>query len=90
MKEIFAALYLILLRAAEGKCLVWFTFQMQFTGLPYDSLEDFYFSEYSDDLTNEVIENENVQRAPAFISESMKFIVNEGETITLPCLVTRY
>jgi len=75
MKEIFAALYLILLRAAEG--------------LPYDSLEDFYFSEYSDDLTNEVIENENVQRAPAFISESMQFIVNEGETITLPCLVTR-
>jgi len=58
-------------------------------GLPYGSLEDLYNPEYDYDEDNEVSEEGAVMKAPGFVSETMNLVVNEGETIRLPCIVTR-
>eukprot|EP00090_Calanus_glacialis_P007213 TRINITY_DN15667_c0_g1_i4.p1 TRINITY_DN15667_c0_g1~~TRINITY_DN15667_c0_g1_i4.p1 ORF type:complete len:475 (-),score=83.63 TRINITY_DN15667_c0_g1_i4:269-1693(-) len=58
-------------------------------GLPYDSIEDLYSPEYDYDEDNEVSEEGDVMKAPGFVSETMNLVVNEGETIRLPCIVTR-
>jgi len=58
-------------------------------GLPYGSLEDLYSPEYDYDEDNEVSEEGDVMKAPGFVSETMNLVVNEGETIRLPCIVTR-
>jgi len=58
-------------------------------GLPYGSLEDLYNPEYNYDEDNEVSEEKAVMKPPGFKSETMNLVVNEGETITLPCIVTR-
>ena len=60
------------------------------SGLPYGSLEDLYNPEYDYDEDNEVSEEGAVMKAPGFVSETMNLVVNEGETIRLPCIVTRY
>jgi hypothetical protein len=59
-------------------------------GLPYSSIEDLYSREYDYDEDNEVSEEGDVMKAPGFVSETMNLVVNEGETIRLPCIVTRY
>lgn len=53
---------------------------------PYGNLEDLYNPEYEDyDQHNEVSE----LSAPRFVSSQLDLVVNEGETIRLPCIVTR-
>lgn len=55
---------------------------------PYGNLEDLYNPEYEDyDQHNEVAELE--LKAPRFVSSQLDLVVNEGETIRLPCIVTR-
>ena len=58
-------------------------------GTPYKSVYDMYSPEYAYDEDNEVSEEEDVEKAPAFVSETKNLVVNEGETISLPCIVTR-
>ena len=48
-----------------------------------------YNPEYAYDEDNEVSEEEDVEKAPEFVSETINLEVNEGETISLPCIVTR-
>ena len=48
-----------------------------------------YSPEYAYDEDNEVSEEEDVEKAPEFVSETINLVVNEGETISLPCIVTR-
>ena len=52
-------------------------------------MEDLYSPEYDYDEDNEVSEEGAVMKAPGFVSETMNLVVNEGETIRLPCIVTR-
>ena len=55
---------------------------------PYGNLEDLYNPEYEDyDQHNEVSGAE--LSAPRFVSSQLDLVVNEGETIRLPCIVTR-
>ena len=56
----------------------------------HTSIEDLYSPEYAYDEDNEVSEEGDVMKAPGFVSETINLVVNEGETITLPCIVTRY
>ena len=58
-------------------------------GIPYGSLEDMYSPEYSYDEDNEVKEEEDVDITPKFVTETMNLVVTEGDTIVLPCVVTR-
>eukprot|EP00091_Calanus_sinicus_P007342 TRINITY_DN1834_c0_g1_i8.p1 TRINITY_DN1834_c0_g1~~TRINITY_DN1834_c0_g1_i8.p1 ORF type:complete len:294 (-),score=50.93 TRINITY_DN1834_c0_g1_i8:1308-2189(-) len=58
-------------------------------GLPYGSLEDLYSPEYDYDEDNEVSEEGDLMKAPGFVSQTINLVVNEGETIRLPCIVTR-
>ena len=58
-------------------------------GIPYKSVYDMYSPEYAYDEDNEASEEEDVEKAPEFVSETMNLVVNEGETISLPCIVTR-
>ena len=48
-----------------------------------------YSPEYAYDEDNGVSEEEDVAKAPEFVSKTMNLVVNEGETIVLPCVVTR-
>ena len=59
---------------------------------PYGNLEDLYNPDYEDyDENNEVSEeaDDAVLKPPGFVSSSVDLVVNEGETIRLPCIVTR-
>ena len=59
----------------------------QLSGTPYGNLEDLYGS-YDDN--NEVAEEEEaIMKAPSFVSLPLDVVVNEGETIRLPCIVSR-
>merc|ERR1719308_643418 len=58
-------------------------------GKPYGSLEDMYSPEYSYDEDNEVTEDKDVDVTPGFVTKTMSLVVNEGDTIILPCVVTR-
>jgi len=58
-------------------------------GIPYGSLEDMYSPEYSYDEDNEVTQEEDVDVTPKFVTETMNLVVTEGDTIVLPCVVTR-
>jgi len=58
-------------------------------GKPYGSLEDMYSPEYSYDEDNEVTEDKDVDVTPGFVTKTMNLVVNEGDTIILPCVVTR-
>ena len=60
---------------------------------PYGNLEDLYNPDYEDyDENNEVSEeaDDAVLKPPGFVSSSVDLVVNEGETIRLPCIVTRW
>jgi hypothetical protein len=59
------------------------------TGVPYGYVEDLYSPEYSNDDANEVSEEGGVIAAPGFVSDSLDLVVTEGDTIVLPCIVTR-
>jgi hypothetical protein len=59
-------------------------------GLPYSSIEDLYSPEYKYEEDNEMSEEGDVMKAPGFVSETLQLVVKEGETIRLPCIVTRY
>lgn len=59
-------------------------------GTPYGNLEDLYNTDYGDyDDNNEVNEEDAIMEAPGFVSSRLDLVVNEGETIRLPCIVTR-
>ena len=58
-------------------------------GIPYGSLEDMYSPEYSYDEDNEVTEDKDDDVTPGFVTKTMNLVVNEGDTIVLPCVVTR-
>lgn len=46
------------------------------------------YEDYNDN--NEVSEEEEaIMKAPSFVSSRLELVVNEGETIRLPCIVTR-
>ena len=64
-------------------------YQTIFLGLPYGSIEDLYSPEYAYDEDNEVSEEKDIMKAPGFVSETLNLVVDEGETIRLPCIVTR-
>jgi len=51
--------------------------------LPYKSLEDLYAYDESDEITVD----EDV-KTPEFLSKSLNLVVNQGESISLPCSVT--
>ena len=55
-----------------------------YAGLPYKSLEDLYAYDESDEITVD----EDV-KTPEFLSKSLNLVVNQGESISLPCSVTR-
>ena len=61
---------------------------------PYGNLEDLYNPDYEDyDENNEVSEEagaDAILKPPGFVSSKLDLIINEGETIRLPCIVTRY
>ena len=57
--------------------------------MPYGYVEDLYSPEYAYDDANEVSEEEEVIAAPGFVSDTLDLLVTEGETIALPCIVTR-
>jgi len=61
------------------------------SGLPYSgTVEDMYSSdEYNDTPSNDQPQEVVHVRTPKFISESMSMLVNEGETVRLPCIVDR-
>ena len=59
------------------------------SGVPYGYVEDLYSPEYSYDDANEVSEEGEGIAAPGFVSESLDLVVTEGDTIVLPCIVTR-
>ena len=62
----------------------------QLPGTPYNNLEDLYSADYADyDDNNQVSEEEAIMMAPSFVSSSLDVVVNEGETIRLPCIVSR-
>ena len=62
----------------------------QLSATPYNNLEDLYSADYGDyDDNNEVSEEEAIMRAPSFVSSPLDVVVNEGETIRLPCIVSR-
>jgi len=60
---------------------------------PYGNLEDLYNPDYEDyDENNEVSEEagaDAILKPPGFVSSKLDLIINEGETIRLPCIVTR-
>jgi len=58
-------------------------------GIPYRSVEDMYSPEYAYDEDNEVSEEEDGEVTPGFVSDTINLVVNEGDTIILPCIVTR-
>ena len=60
------------------------------SGIPYRSVEDMYSPEYAYDEDNEVSEEEDGEVTPGFVSDTINLVVNEGDTIILPCIVTRY
>ena len=62
---------------------------LPYSGIPYKSVYDMYNPEYAYDEDNGVSEEEDVEKAPEFVSKTMNLVVNEGETIVLPCVVTR-
>ena len=62
---------------------------LPYSGIPYKSVYDMYSPEYAYDEDNGVSEEEDVEKAPEFVSKTMNLVVNEGETIVLPCVVTR-
>ena len=62
---------------------------LSYSGIPYVSVYDMYNPEYAYDEDNEVSEQEDAEKAPEFVSEAVNLVVNEGETISLPCIVTR-
>ena len=61
---------------------------------PYGNLEDLYNPDYEDyDENNEVSEEtgaDAILKPPGFVSSKLDLVINEGETIRLPCIVTRY
>ena len=61
-------------------------FSPSVSATPYGNLEDLYGS-YDDN--NEVEEEEATMKAPSFVSSPLDVVVNEGETIRLPCIVSR-
>ena len=62
----------------------------QLPGTPYNNLEDLYSTDYGDyDDNNQLSEEEAIMKAPSFVSSSLDVVVNEGETIRLPCIVSR-
>lgn len=64
-----------------------------FSGTPYGTLEDLYNPDYDDyEEHNEVSEEHDdaILKPPGFISNKLDLVVNEGETIRLPCIVTRW
>lgn len=65
-------------------------FIFSITGTPYNNLEDLYAADYGDyDDNNQVNEEEAVMMAPSFVSQPLDVVLNEGETIRLPCIVSR-
>lgn len=59
------------------------------SGLPYtENMDDMYSGEYDGDNSMHVQEIA-ISRTPKYISESMSMLVNEGETVRLPCMVDR-
>ena len=61
------------------------------SGTPYGNLEDLYTADYEDyDDNNKVSEEEAIMAAPGFVSPRLDLVVNEGETIRLPCVVSRW
>ena len=62
-------------------------------GSPYGNLEDLYNPDYDDyEEHNEVSEEHDdaILKPPGFVSNELDLVVNEGETIRLPCIVTRW
>ena len=61
---------------------------------PYGNLEDLYSADYEDyDEHNEVSEEaggDAILKPPEFVSSGLDLVVNEGEVIRLPCIVSRY
>ena len=72
-----------LARQSTAKFLMLFS---QLSATPYGNLEDLYGS-YDDN--NEVAEEEAIMKAPSFVSSPLDVVVNQGETIRLPCIVSR-
>jgi len=60
------------------------------TGSPYTegAVQDMYNGDY-DGVSSESEEEIPVVRTPKFLSEAMSLLVNEGETVRLPCQVDR-
>jgi len=60
---------------------------------PYGNLEDLYSADYEDyDEHNEVSEEaggDAILKPPEFVSSGLDLVVNEGEVIRLPCIVSR-
>jgi len=52
------------------------------SGNPYDSLEDIYSSDYENEVSDSLL-------PPAFTSSALHLTVTEGDTVRLPCTVTR-
>ena len=52
-----------------------------------DYLGEYDEDNYDDDDQSEEIKESETDRTPKFISSSKHFIVNEGDSIKLPCLV---
>ena len=61
---------------------------MRFSGLPYSSNEDPVY-EYENLPDNEKEDKYIVLSTPRFLSTPKTLLVNEGETIRLPCKVDR-
>jgi len=58
-------------------------------GLPYNSLDDLYSPDYDYDDNNEILKEGGAMKAPGFVSKELDIVVTEGDTIELPCIVTR-
>jgi len=59
-------------------------------GVPYGSVNDLYDTNYEYDFgDNQVRDEVLITKTPKILSDPLELVVNEGQTVRLPCLVDR-